>query len=137
MSKGFIKDPRMNSREKDYGIIIAEELDEFGRCKEIVYLKNNTSRTLTFGTPVLFKVDENARVTVGRDDSKAVIEVATDVVLNDEEINEHPITKNLNIFSEVLLKLSREDLQKLTRETTPEEIEKALKKAVDKLLCPP
>lgn len=137
MAKGFIKDPKMNSREKQYGIIIAEELDKFGRCKEIVYLKNNVSRTLTFGSPVLFKIDENAKVITGQNGSKATIELATDVVLNEKEIDEHPITKNLNIFAKVLLKLDPKELDKLTKETDEKDIERTLKKAVDRLLCPP
>lgn len=137
MAKGNVKDPRMNSREKQYGILIAEELDEFGRCKEIVYLKDNVSRSFTFGTPVEFKIDKEGQVRAGENGSKAAIEVATDVVLNEEEINAHPITKNLNTFAKVLLKLDPDDLEKLTKETDGEDIERALRKTIDKLLCPP
>ncbi|MDN5216198.1 hypothetical protein QQ020_29290 [Fulvivirgaceae bacterium BMA12] len=137
MAKGFIHDPRMNSREKEYGILIAEELDEFGRCKEIVYLKNNVSRSLTFGSPVIFKIDKDGKISSPRGDAKAAIEVASEVVLNEEEINEHPITKNLNIFAKVLLELDEEELERLTKRTRTEDIERMLKKGIDKLLCPP
>ena len=101
MAKGTVLDPRMNAQEKDFGILIISD-DGNGRCKEIVYLKDRKSRTFTFGTPVDFNIDEVELE--NQDQEKKKMKIARAISVNDS-IKDHPVTNNLNVYSQVLFDL--------------------------------
>ncbi len=135
MSQGTVNDPRMNSEEKDYGILIAEEIDDHGRFKEIVYLKDNESRHFTFGTPVKFNT-KVGKVKVSDPKKKAAVEIATDVIIDKDQIKFHPIINNLNIYAKVLLRIKDEGLLENLVKIDPEVLESKLYEMLEELLCP-
>lgn len=137
MHEGHIEDPKMNTREKDFGILVSEQLDEFGRCKKLVYIKDKDSRTYTSGTPVVFEEkDWDTGISLDYKQGNATVKLARILRVNRDEMAKQPIVRNLNIFAKVLLELDEDDLKNLMKEN-PEEIENALKRAVERLVCPP
>lgn len=137
MPDGHIEDPKMNTLEKDFGILVSEELDEFGKCKKLVYIKDQNSRSYTSGTPVEFEEqDWDTGIPLDYRKGNATVKLARILSINQDEIAKQPIVRNLNIFAKVLLELNEDDLKNLMQES-PEEIENALKRAVERLVCPP
>lgn len=137
MHNGHVEDPKMNTREKDFGILVSEELDEFGRCKKLVYIKDKNSRAYTSGTPVVFEEkDWDTGVSLDYKQGNAIVKLARILRINEDEIDKQPIVRNLNIFAKVLLELDESNLRNLMKEN-PEEIENTLKRAIEKLVCPP
>ncbi|MDN5201743.1 hypothetical protein QQ008_10230 [Fulvivirgaceae bacterium BMA10] len=136
MQRGHIRDPKTNSNEKDFGILVVEQLSDGGKCKEIPYVKDKNSRAFTAGTPVVFEV-EKIKTDFCKDynDSEhTCIEIANSVRINEEEIDKHKIVKNLNVYSKVLLNLSDDKLNALS--STPSEIIfEHLNEAVDKIVA--
>lgn len=117
MHNGHIHDPRMNTEEKEYGILISSDTDRDGRPKVFPYLKDESSRPYTFGTPVTFAL-QTRKVpfdTDCRGEEKFVtIEVATNVRVDKEKIKQHKIVRRLNMVAKRLLsKNETEDANKL------------------------
>ena len=147
MSKGNIDDPKMNSVEEDYGILIVTETDRNGLFKQITYLKDKNSRHFTFGTPVKFtmsdaklkaKLDEcpteEDDIEINSKRQKIALEVATNVVLDEDEIKKHPVVSNLNIYAKVLLRLRDEGKLDLLLKVDSCDIEDGLTEIVEKLI---
>jgi hypothetical protein len=104
MPSGNVNDPRMNSIEMEFGTLTTTEIGDDGRSKTIIYLKDEVSRTFTFGTPVEF--DLETRTILYSNSSKdkfATIEVATNVRLDTERIKKHPIIHRLNLHAKEIL----------------------------------
>jgi hypothetical protein len=113
MPHGDILDPRMNTKEKGFGIL---SYSDTGRTKYVVYLKDDVSRFYTQGTPVTFELQmrkityDKPTVTTSNKEKnyKAIddllskdlrlieIEVATKVRANEAELEFHPVVKGLN-----------------------------------------
>ena len=136
MAKGTIYDPRQNTVEKEYGILIAEKDNIVnGGCKEFVYLKDGGARYFTFGTPVKFDIEER-----NIDHGKGVaVEVGVNVKVDEIAIADHPVIRNLNRFAELLLKLKDSDNEKLIRlanDCSDADVIAKLKEAVESLVGP-
>jgi hypothetical protein len=49
MPDGHLQDSRLNSVEKEFGILSSSDIDKDGRTKMILYLKDKLSRCLVAG----------------------------------------------------------------------------------------
>jgi hypothetical protein len=113
---GHVNDPRMNTEEKDFGILISSADSKTGRPRCIIYLKDDVSRFYTQGTPVTFELqtrkityDKPTVITTNKEKNyKAIddllnkdlrlieIEVATKVRAIEADLEFHPVVKGLN-----------------------------------------
>lgn len=135
MPNGHIDDAKMNSKEKDFGILVYEDLKNSGKCKKLPYIKDATSRTFTNGTPVIFEeCDFDTGIPLGYKKGNAIIKVARIIREDKRDLRKQPIVKNLNIYAKVLLELDAKQLRELNK-VKPKVIEQALKKTVDSLTC--
>lgn len=135
MHDGHVEDSKMNTKEKDFGILVSENLDDFGKCKRLPYIKDKDSRTYTSGTPVKFvERDFDTGIPLGYKKGNAIIKVAEITRIDKRELRKQPIVRNLNVYAKVLLELDPKQLRALTK-VNSEEIEEALKEAIDKLTC--
>jgi hypothetical protein len=121
MPHGDILDPRMNTKEKGFGIL---SYSDTGRTKYVIYLKDDVSRFYTQGTPVTFELqtrkitydkptiltsnkEKNYKAVdelLSKDLSLIEIEVATKVRANEAELKNHPVVKGLNrMVKEILM----------------------------------
>jgi hypothetical protein len=108
MPDGHLQDPRLNSVEKDFGILLSNDMGQDGRPKMVLYLKDKVSRYLVAGTPVTFDLEER-QVFYSKNNLKELvtIEIATNVRVNEEKIKSHPVIRALNACVRKILHSSR------------------------------
>jgi hypothetical protein len=103
MPNGDILDPRMNSIEKEYGILNTTEIGTDGKSKQIIYLKSKECRHLTAGTPVKFELEEREIPYEKGGKIMVKIEIATKVVVDEGRIKNHPVISKLNGHAKQIL----------------------------------